>query len=107
VPASIKDDLLIRLYALDSVDIEPLRTDLMARLEHHRDRCERWERLLNKRFPQGIAPPADVGKLLGMKIGMRHERNVAEWCEEAIEALSALTITDNVVPLENAREGEG
>ena len=53
VPASIKDDLLVRLYALDSVDVEPLRTDLMARLEHHRDRCARYERLLNKRFPQG------------------------------------------------------
>ena len=52
VPASIKDDLLVRLYALDSVDIEPLRTDLMARLEHHRDRCARYERLLNKRFPR-------------------------------------------------------
>jgi DNA-binding PadR family transcriptional regulator len=53
VPASIKDDLLVRLYALDSVDIEPLRTDLMARLEHRRDRYERYERLLNKRFPKG------------------------------------------------------
>ena len=56
VPASIKDDLLVRLYALDSVDIEPLRTDLMARLEHHRDRCARYERMLNKRFPDGTAP---------------------------------------------------
>ena len=70
VPASIKDDLLVRLYALDSVDIEPLRTDLMARLEHHRDRCARYERLLNKRFPDGTAPPADVGKLLGLRIGL-------------------------------------
>src|SRR5437879_7721360 len=52
VPASIKDDLLVRICALDSVDIEPLRADLMARLEHHRDRYERYERLLNKRFPQ-------------------------------------------------------
>src|SRR5215475_11010928 len=104
-PASIKDDLLVRLYALDSVDIEPLRTDLMARLEHHRDRYERYERLLNKRFPQGIAPPADFGKLLGLKIGMRYELAVAEWCEEAIEALSALTGKGNVVPLE--REGNG
>src|SRR6202142_1924905 len=34
-PSSIKDDLLVRLYALDSIDIEPLRTDLMARLEYH------------------------------------------------------------------------
>ena len=90
MPASIKDDLLVRLYALDSVDIEPLRTDLMARLEHHRDRYERYERMLTKRFPQGVAPPADIGKLLSLKVGMRHERAVAEWCEEAIEALSAL-----------------
>ena len=50
-PASIKDDLLVRLYALDSVDIEPLRDDLMARLEYHRDRFARFERILNKRFP--------------------------------------------------------
>ena len=91
VPASIKDDLLVRLYALDSVDVEPLRTDLMARLEHHRDRFARYERLLNKRFPDGTAPPADVGKLLGLRIGLAHERAVAEWCEEAIEALSALS----------------
>ena len=39
-PASIKDDLLVKLYALDSVDVDPLRDDLMARLEHHRDRYE-------------------------------------------------------------------
>src|SRR6476661_1125906 len=78
VPASIKDDLLVRLYALDSVDIEPLRADLMARLEHHRDRYERYERLINKRLPQGTASSvANTGKLLGLHIGLRHERTVA------------------------------
>ena len=90
-PASIKDDLLIRLYALEAVDIEPLRADLMARLEHHRDRYERYERILNKRFPHGTASPADMGKLLNLRIGLRHERMVAEWCEEAVTALSAIS----------------
>src|SRR3954471_20673273 len=106
IPPSIKDDLLVRLYALDSVDIEPLRTDLMARLEHHRDRCARYERLLNKRFPDGHAPPAAVGKLLGLPIGLAHQRAVAEWCEGAIEALSALTPgaeRTNVVPIEDGQ----
>ena len=107
VPASIKDDLLVRLYALDSIDIEPLRADLMARMEHHRDRYERYERLLHKRFPQGEASPADIGKLISLRLGLRHERMVAEWCEEAIDALSALAGKPNVVPLENAsRENE-
>ena len=106
VPASIKDDLLVRLYALDHIDIEPLRTDLMARLEHHRDRHDRYERLLAKRFPQGSAATADIGKLLSLKLGLCHEKMVAEWCEEAIEALSALSHRDNLVPLDGAgREG--
>jgi len=103
VPASIKDDLLVRLYALDSVDVEPLRTDLMARLEHHRDRFTRYERILNKRFPDGTASPADTGKLLGLRMGMRYERTVAEWCEEAIDALSAIVRPADVVSLEHGR----
>ncbi|NEV01172.1 PadR family transcriptional regulator [Bradyrhizobium uaiense] len=108
VPPSIKDDLLVRLYALECVDIEPLRTDLMARLEHHRDRYERYERLLNKRFPDGTAPPADVGKMLGLRIGMRHERVVVEWCEEALDAISAISGRGNVLSLDDGkREGNG
>ncbi|MCP3417530.1 MULTISPECIES: PadR family transcriptional regulator [Bradyrhizobium] len=103
VPPSIKDDLLVRLYALDCVDIEPLRNDLMARLEHHRDRYERYERLLNKRFPDGTAPPADVGKMLSLRLGMRHERMVVEWCEEALDALSAMSGRSNVLPLDDGK----
>jgi DNA-binding PadR family transcriptional regulator len=91
-PASIKDDLLIRIYALDAVDIEPLRADLMARQEHHRDRYERYERILNKRFP--------LGNLLGLRIGMRYEQMVAEWCEETISALSAISGAAGVMPLD-------
>jgi DNA-binding PadR family transcriptional regulator len=106
-PPSIKDDLLVRLCALDSVDIDPLRDDLMARLEHHRDRFARYERILNKRFPQGTASPADTGKLLGLRIGLRHERAVAEWCEEAIDALSAISNRTNVLPLEGSQGNHG
>lgn len=99
-PASIKDDLLIRLYALEAVDIEPLRADLMARLEHHRDRYERYERIVKKRFPDGTASSADMGKLLNLRIGLRHERMVADWCEEAITALSAISAASTVVPID-------
>jgi DNA-binding PadR family transcriptional regulator len=107
-PASIKDDLLIRLYALDAVDIEPLRTDLMARQEHHRDRYERYERILKKRFPDGTASLADMGKLLGLRIGLKHEQMVAEWCEEAISALSAISASADIVQLDaGARDRAG
>jgi DNA-binding PadR family transcriptional regulator len=87
--ASVKDDLLVRLYALDSVDIDPLRADLMARLEYHRDRFSRFEHILRKRFPHGAVSRAETGKLLGLRLGLRYERTVAEWCEEALLTLSA------------------
>jgi DNA-binding PadR family transcriptional regulator len=98
-PASIKDDLLVRLYALDCVDIDPLRADLMARLEYHRDRFSRYERILNKRFPQGTAAPADTGRLLVLRMGLRYERAVAECCEEALDTLSAGTSATSVTPI--------
>jgi hypothetical protein len=63
----------------------------MARLEHHRDRALRYERILAKRFPDGVASPGDTGKLLSLRLGLRHERMVAEWCDEAIDALSVIS----------------
>jgi DNA-binding PadR family transcriptional regulator len=107
-PPSIKDDLLVRLYALDSVDIDPLRADLMARLEYHRDRFSRYERILQRRFPQGTASSADTGKLLGLHIGLRYERAVAEWCEEALATLPAGASGTGVMPINGSqRENNG
>jgi DNA-binding PadR family transcriptional regulator len=98
-PPSIKDDLLVRLCALDGIDIAPLRTDLMARLEYHRDRLSRYERILRKRFPQAATSTADTGKLLALRMGLRLERAVAEWCEEALDTLSADANGVNVTPI--------
>ncbi|OSI21913.1 PadR family transcriptional regulator [Bradyrhizobium canariense] len=108
-PPSIKDDLLVRLHALDSIGLEPMRTDLMARLEHHRDRHENYERILKKRFPEGPASGVlDLGNLLLLQLGARHEQMVADFCEEALEALSAMSASGTVVPLEDGkREGKG
>jgi DNA-binding PadR family transcriptional regulator len=101
--SSIKDDLLVRLYALDSVDIDPLRADLMARLEYHRDRLSRFEHILKSRFPHGAASLADTGKLLGLRMGLRYERAVAEWCEEALETLPGGANSTSVTSIDGSQ----
>jgi DNA-binding PadR family transcriptional regulator len=106
-PSSIKDDLLVRLYALDSIELEPVRADLMARLEYHRDRLARYERILQKRFPQGAATRGDTGRLLLLRMGLRYERAASEWCEEALQTLSAGSEVPNVTPLGKPRERSG
>ena len=105
-PPSIKDDMLVRLCALDAVDMEPMRADLMARLEYHRDRLARYQRVLVKRFPHGAVSLADSGKLLALRLGLRHERAVVEWCEEALETLTRGLHGANVALLA-APEGNG
>jgi len=105
-PPSIKDDLLVRLCALDAVDMEPMRADLMARLEYHRDRLARYQRVLVKRFPHGAASLADTGKLLALRLGLRHERAVVEWCEESLDTLTRSLHGTNVALLA-APEGNG
>jgi DNA-binding PadR family transcriptional regulator len=102
-PPSIKDNLLVRLYALDSVDIDPLRADLMARLEYHRDRLSRFEHILRKRFPEGAASLAETGRLLGLRMGLRYERALVEWCEEALLFLSAGVKGANVAPIRSSQ----
>jgi DNA-binding PadR family transcriptional regulator len=98
-PPSIKDDLLVRLLALDSIDIDSFRTDLMARLEYHRDRLSKYERILAKRYAHGAASPADTGRVLALRAGLRYERAAAESFEEMLQTLSAGALDTNVVPI--------
>jgi len=103
-PPSIKDDMLVRLCALDAVDMQPMRADLMARLEYHRDRLARYERVLVKRFPHGAASLGDTGKLLGLRLGLKHERAVVEWCEEALQTLTLGGDLANATPIARERD---
>jgi DNA-binding PadR family transcriptional regulator len=101
-PPSIKDDMLVRLCALEAIDIDPMRADLMARLEHHRDRLARYERVLMKRFPDGAQSLDDTGKLLALHLGLRHEQAVVEWCEEALQTLQPAASGNNVTMIGTA-----
>ncbi|TKW76710.1 MAG: PadR family transcriptional regulator, partial [Bradyrhizobium icense] len=49
----------------------------------------------------------DLGKLLNLRLGVRHERAVVEWCEEALEVLSGGAAPSIVTPIgEGPREGK-
>jgi len=93
-PPTIKDDLLVRLYALDHIDRDALRAQVGLRLEHHRERLARYEKILEKHFSGRILSRRDIGRRLGLTLGMRYERGWVEWCEDALEVLSATAPRD-------------
>jgi DNA-binding PadR family transcriptional regulator len=88
-PAPIKDDLLVRLYALDHVDIDALRTQLAQRLDLHTDRLHRFQTILKRHFSGAALSRSQTGRLLGLRMGLRYEQACIEWCEEALQSLPA------------------
>jgi DNA-binding PadR family transcriptional regulator len=89
VPAPIKDDLLVCLYALEHVDLSALRTRLAQRLELHADRLARFQMILKRHFSADHLSLSQTGRLLGLRMGLRYEQACIEWCQEALQSLPA------------------
>ena len=88
-PSPIKDDLLVRLYALEHVDIGALRTQLVQRMDLHTDRLHRFQTILKRHFSGETLSLSQTGRLLGLRMGLRYEQACIEWCQEALQALPA------------------
>ena len=97
-PDPVKDDFLVRLYGLEHMDVDALREHLTQRLEGHRDRLAQFRKIRAETKPDSIAA---VGRLRGLEIGLRYEREWAKWCEETLAELAPenLAKLDNIIPL--------
>jgi DNA-binding PadR family transcriptional regulator len=102
-PSPIKDDLLVKLYALGHVDRSRLRAQISARRDHHAARLELYERILRVHYQPLRPRDADqAGKYLGLALGLRYERGWIEWCREALAVLSELS---DAAPAEETLSG--
>ena len=101
-PDPVKDDFLVRLYGLEHMDLDALREHLAQRLEGHRDRLAKFTEITEATVPDTIG---SLGRLRGLEIGLRYEREWAEWCEETLDALAPENLTDmnKVVPLKRSK----
>jgi DNA-binding PadR family transcriptional regulator len=88
-PAPIKDDLLVRLYALEHVDLSALRVQMAQRLDLHTDRLHRFQTILKRHFSGEALSLSQTGRLLGLRMGLRYEQACVEWCQEALQSLPA------------------
>ena len=89
-PASapvVKDELLVRLQAIDHVDQSALRQQIAERLEAHRAQLSQYHHIRDRRFADGKASPSDMGKLMGLELGIRYESGWIDWCESVLQRL--------------------
>ncbi|MEM7640273.1 MAG: PadR family transcriptional regulator [Pseudomonadota bacterium] len=104
-PDPVKDDFLVRLYGLEHMDVDALREHLAQRLDGHRDRLAKFKALAESTEPNSVAA---IGRLRGLEIGLRYEREWAAWCEETLAALApeALAQYRTVIPFNPGTQEE-
>lgn len=91
-PASVKDDMMVKLYGLEHVDVDATRDQVAERLTHHRARLALYERIETTSFTDvDPADPTQVGRSLGLQLGLAYERVWIDWCLDALASLDQIT----------------
>lgn len=86
-PPLIKDDLLVRLQAIEHVDRDALREQITGRLAAHREQLGQYHHIRDMRFSDGNTPAEDLGKLMGLELGIQYEEGWIRWCESVLARL--------------------
>ncbi len=86
---SVKEELLVKLFALGTVE-KPVITRLLEnRLAQHRERLADYRRVMAEHYPQAEKlSDRQRGRYLGLRLGIRTEETGIDWCEEALQTLS-------------------
>lgn len=87
---AVRDNMLLKLYALDRIDLGALATEITNRLDKHRARLAIYRRIMAQRYSGRQLGLRETGRLLGLQVGLMTERGYVSWCEEALTALASM-----------------
>lgn len=95
-PPSVKEELLVKLFALGDVDTQVVLDELKRRHDFHLQRVTYYETVMQEHYPTPRKLKAKPrGRYLGLRLGIMAEHNSIAWCKEAIELVSELLPVDH------------
>ncbi len=85
-PPSVKEELLVKLFALGDVDTNALLSELDRRRAYHVERLSDYESVMQKYYPEPHhLSPRKLGRYLGLRMGIQSEKSMIAWCDEALK----------------------
>jgi len=87
---SIKDELLVKFYALDGVDMKAFIEQLSMRLEQHQTKLVKYHRIKERHFDGKDLSLNQKGKLIALEFGIEQEQSHIQRLQEAMEKVRAL-----------------
>jgi DNA-binding PadR family transcriptional regulator len=103
----VRDNMLLKLYALDKIDLGALATEITNRLDKHRARLVIYSRIMAQRYSNRQLGLRETGRLLGLQVGLMTERGYVSWCEEALTALASMQKRHDGCASKVSRENHG
>lgn len=84
-PPSFKEELLVKLFALDADNREALLQEIERRRSLHVERLARYEAIMAEHYPDpAVLNARKRGRYLGLRMGILTERATIVWCDEAL-----------------------
>jgi DNA-binding PadR family transcriptional regulator len=86
----VRDNMLLKLYALDRIDLDALAIEITNRLDKHRARLAIYNGIMAKRYSNRQLGVRETGRLLGLRVGLMTELGYVSWCEQALTAIASI-----------------
>lgn len=101
---SVREELLVKLFALGSADTAALLAEVERRLAFHQARLARYEAIMAEHYPEPERLDARRrGLYLGLRMGVLLEQGTLAWCREAAAMVGELGRPRQLPPARKAR----
>ncbi len=87
---SIKDDMLVKFYALENVDLNALKDQLTIRIEQHQTKLVKFYRIRERYYTDRELNLTQQGKLIALDMGIADEEQRIEQLQLAMVKIGKL-----------------
>jgi len=87
---SLKDDMLVKFYALENVDLDALKDQLTIRIEQHQTKLVKYHRIKGRYYDGKELNLTQKGKLIALEMGIAQETQTIERLEQAMVKIGNL-----------------
>lgn len=87
---SIKDDLLVKFYALENMDVDAMKDQLTVRIDQHKTKLSQYHRIKERFYDGKELNRNQQGKLIVLQLGIEDEQRRIDGLQGLMEKLSAL-----------------
>ena len=86
---STKDDLLLKFYAFDDIDIPAMMEQMSHRIEQHETRLQRYLKIKARHYDNQDLTEIKRGKLIALEMGIENEKGQIAVFAEALSKMRA------------------